>query len=113
MAGALDPLRRSRMQMTLPCHRLSCSEGCSAPFDPGPVEAEAGQVLAQAVGVVAALLPCARVGEECAARLGEGANDVTLTADPYVNEAGDDYRANDVPGGGLALQNAGYGYDGP
>jgi hypothetical protein len=41
-----------------------------------------------------------------------GANDVTLSADPYTNEAGDDYTLNATAGGGAACKDAGYGYNG-
>lgn len=42
----------------------------------------------------------------------QGANDVTLTADPYTSAAGDDYTLNATAGGGAACTDAGYGYDG-
>lgn len=41
-----------------------------------------------------------------------GANDVTLTADPYFNEPGNDFRLNNTAGGGLLLKNTAYGYAG-
>jgi hypothetical protein len=37
----------------------------------------------------------------------------TLTADPYVDEPGEDFRRNSTAGGGAALQGTGYGYNGP
>lgn len=37
-----------------------------------------------------------------------GFGDVTLTADPYTNAAGDDFSLNDTAGGGAAARGAGY-----
>lgn len=42
----------------------------------------------------------------------QGANDVTLTADPYTDEASDDFTLNDTEGGGALCRNAGQGYSG-
>jgi hypothetical protein len=42
----------------------------------------------------------------------KGPNSVTLTADPYTDEAGDDYTPNDTAGGGAACIGAGLGYGG-
>ena len=39
----------------------------------------------------------------------QGANDVTLTADPYTDEASDDYSLNATAGGGAAVRDAGFG----
>ena len=46
--------------------------------------------------------------------LGEGANNISLTADvsPYTDEDADDYTLNDTAGGGALCKDAGYGYDG-
>jgi hypothetical protein len=38
-----------------------------------------------------------------------GANDVTLTADPYTNEAGNDFSLNATAGGGAACTDTGFG----
>ncbi len=40
--------------------------------------------------------------------LAAGTGDVTLSADPYTNAAGDDYTLNSTAGGGAALRSAGY-----
>jgi len=40
--------------------------------------------------------------------LAAGTNDITLSADPYTNAAGNDYTLNATAGGGAALRSAGY-----
>jgi len=38
--------------------------------------------------------------------IANGDNDLTLTADPFVNAAADDYNINDTAGGGTVLRAA-------
>lgn len=40
----------------------------------------------------------------------KGASSLTLSADPYLDAASDDYQLNDTAGGGAACLDAGYGY---
>lgn len=49
---------------------------------------------------------------EVNANVTKGPNSVTLTADPYTDESGDDYTLNATAGGGAACKDAGLGYNG-
>lgn len=45
-------------------------------------------------------------------RVLKGSHSLTLTADPYLDEANDDYTLNVTGGGGAACRNTGFGYPG-